>query len=107
MLLLLLLMPNLFAADDSDESISVIYQDVFSSPDYLVTTGDVYTLSYNAISTPVKYTIIVDPSYKVRIANLGIIDAKGKTFLELKEEVEEIVVSNYPMSAVQLVLSVP
>lgn len=107
-LLLCLLFSSVFAAEESeDTSIPVIYQDVFSSPDYLVTTGDVYTLSYNALNTVVNYTIVVDPSYRVRVSNLGIIDAKGKTFLELKEEVEKIVSSNYPMSAVQLVLSIP
>ena len=99
---------SVFAAENPNESSSVtIYQEVFSSPDYLVTTGDVYVLSYNALGTAVNYTIVVDPTYKVRVSNLGIIDAKGKTFLELKKEVEDIVSSNYPMSAVQLVLSVP
>lgn len=107
-LLLFLLFSPLFAAEETDESTSpVIYQEVFSSPDYLVTSGDVYVLSYNALNTVVNYTIVVDPTYKVKVSNLGIIDAKGKTFLELKQEVERIVSSNYPMSAVQLVLSVP
>ena len=106
-LLIFLLSFPLFAVVESEDSTTVIYQEVFSSPDYLVTTGDVYSLSYNALGSVVNYTIVVDPTYRVRVSNLGIIDAKGKTFLELKEEVEEIVSSNYPMSAVQLVLSVP
>lgn len=106
LLFFLFLVVPVSALTDSDES-TVIYQEVFSSPDYLVTTGDVYTLSYNALGSAVKYTIIVDPTYKVKVSNLGIIDAKGKTFLELKQEVEDIVSSNYPMSAVQLVLSSP
>ena len=107
-LLICVLFTPIVAAEDTEESTStVIYQEVFSSPDYLVTTGDVYMLSYNALGSAVKYTIVVDPTYKVRVSNLGIIDAKGKTFLELKEEVEDIVTSNYPMSAVQFVLSVP
>ena len=105
--LTVLLIPA-FAADEPEESsIPVIYQEVFSSPDYLVTSGDVYVLSYNALGAAVNYTLVVDQTYKVKVSNLGIIDAKGKTFLELKKEVEDIVSSNYPMSAVQLVLSVP
>ena len=103
----LFVFPVFASEDQDDQTTTVIYQEVFSSPDYLVTTGDVYTLTYNALNTVVNYTIVVDPTYKVRVSNLGIIDAKGKTFLELKEEVEKIVSSNYPMSAVQLVLSVP
>lgn len=106
LLLVLAFSVPLFAVD-SEETTTPIYQEVFSSPDYLVTTGDVYTLTYNALNTVVKYTIIVDPTYKVKVSNLGIIDAKGKTFFELKKEVEDIVSSNYPMSAVQLVLSSP
>ncbi len=103
----LLLVVPAFALEDSVETTTPIYQEVFSSPDYLVTTGDIYSLSYNALGNAIKYTIIVDPTYKVKVSNLGIIDAKGKTFLELKKEVENIVSSNYPMSAVQLVLSSP
>lgn len=97
-----------FAAEETEETtMPVIYQEVFSSPDYLVTSGDVYVLSYNALGTVVNYTLVVDQTYKVKVSNLGIIDAKGKTFLEMKKEVEDIVSSNYPMSAVQLVLSIP
>ena len=115
LLLLFAVFTPVFAEDKEDKEkdssfgidTSSIYQDVFSSPDYLVTPGDVYVLSYNAAGTAVKYTVIVDPSYKFRISNLGIIDAKGKTFLELKQEVEDIVSSNYPMSAVQMVLTIP
>ena len=115
LLLLIAVFTPVFAEDKEDKEkdssfgidTSSIYQDVFSSPDYLVTPGDVYVLSYNAAGTAVKYTVIVDPSYKFRISNLGIIDAKGKTFLELKQEVEDIVSSNYPMSAVQMVLTIP
>ena len=106
-LLILITFLSPVMADDPEDQPVTIYQEVFSSPDYLVTTGDVYTLSYNANNSAIKYTIIVDFTYKVRVSNLGIIDAKGKTFLELKSEVERIVSSNYPMSGVQLVLSVP
>jgi len=96
---------SVYAADDEKQI--VIYQEAFYSPDYLVTPGDIYVLSYNALGSDVKYTIVVDPTYKVRVSNLGVIDAEGKSFLEFKKEVEEIVSSNYPMSGVQLILSVP
>jgi protein involved in polysaccharide export with SLBB domain len=78
-----------------------------SSPDYRVTAGDVYTLAYTAGGTPVSYIITVDSSYRIRVSNLGVINASGKTFQQLKTEVETIVSNNYPLSGVQLVLTQP
>ena len=97
-----------FSEETSDNDVTMpLIQSALSSPDYLVTAGDVYTLTYYANGASIRYTIAVDISYKVRVANLGIIDAKGKTFLELKSEVEELVSRNFPMSAVQFVLTTP
>ena len=78
-----------------------------SSPDYLVTAGDVYTLAYFAGTTPVEYTITVDSTYRIRVSNLGVIDSAGKTFNQLKSQVETIVLNNYPLGAAQLVLRQP
>ncbi len=78
-----------------------------SSADYRVTPGDVYTLAYAAGSTSVSYIITVDASYRIRVSNLGIVDGAGKTFMQLKNEVEAIVANNYPLSGVQLVLTQP
>jgi protein involved in polysaccharide export with SLBB domain len=78
-----------------------------SSADYRVTPGDVYTLAYSAGSIPVSYIITVDTSYRIRVSNLGIINARGKTFLQIKSEVETVVTNNHPLSGVQLVLTQP
>jgi len=78
-----------------------------SSADYRVTPGDVYTLAYLAGSTPVSYVIMVDPSYRIRISNMGIVNGAGKTFMQLKSEIEAVVTNNYPLSGVQLVLTQP
>jgi protein involved in polysaccharide export with SLBB domain len=78
-----------------------------SSPDYRVTAGDVYTLAYAAGATPVVFRIVVDSSYRVRVANLGFINATGKTYRQFKAEAETIVSNNYPLSGVQLVLTQP
>lgn len=78
-----------------------------SSTDYMVTPGDVYTLAYSAGSTPISYTITVDTSYRVRVSNLGIINGTGKTFPQIRREVENLVASNYPLSGVQLALTQP
>lgn len=88
-------------------SVSANVQEAMSNPEYLVTPGDVYSLSYAAGSVSVSYTIFVDSTYKIRVANLAKIDTKGKTFINLKKEVEDIVSKNYPMSGVQFVLMKP
>lgn len=82
-------------------------QQAMSNPDYLVTAGDVYSLNYAAGIEAVSYKISVDSTYKIRVANLAVLDVRGKTFVELKKEVESIVTKNYPMSGVQFVLLCP
>jgi len=78
-----------------------------SSADYRVTPGDMYTLTYAAGTNPVSYIITVDNSYRIRVSNLGIVNGAGKTFMQLKNEVETVVANNYPLSGVQLVLTQP
>jgi protein involved in polysaccharide export with SLBB domain len=78
-----------------------------SNPEYPVTPGDIYTLAYTAGGTAVTYRIAVDNSYSIRISNLAVINAAGKTFRQLKKNAEDIVSNNYPLSGVQLVLSQP
>jgi len=78
-----------------------------SSTDYRVTPGDVYTLTYAAGATAVNYVITVDSSYRIRVSNLGVINGSGKTFLQLKTEVEATVTNNYPLSGAQLVITQP
>ena len=96
--------------DNTDTYATDMNQNVMlarSSADYRVTPGDVYILTYAAGSTPVTYTILVDASYRIRVSNLGIINGAGKTFMQLKNEVETAVANNYPLSGVQLVLIQP
>ena len=86
---------------------SISAQLAMSNPDYPVTAGDIYRLMFVAQSTTVDYFIPVDTTYKIRIANLAVLDARGKTFVQLKKEVTEIVSSNYPLSGVQFILTNP
>jgi protein involved in polysaccharide export with SLBB domain len=78
-----------------------------SSGYYPVTAGDIYSLAFAAGSTPVTYTILVDRTYKIRVANLAVIDASGLSFAALKERVETIISRNYPLSGVQFGLAQP
>ena len=89
------------------EEFSANVQTAMSNPNYIVTAGDVYSLNYSAGGTPVSYTIPVDSTYKIRVANLAVLDVKGKTYLSVKKEIENIVIRNYPMSGVQFVLLNP
>ncbi len=82
-------------------------QVAMSTPDYMVTAGDIYHLTYAAGSSAVSYNIMVDSTYKIRVSNLGVIDASGKSYLAVKKQVEEIVTRNYPLSGVQFVLQTP
>ena len=78
-----------------------------SVPNYPVTVGDVYSLAFAAGSTPVHYTIPVDASYKIRVANLGVITCAGMTYNQLKAQVEYLVSQNYPFAGTQFVLTRP
>ena len=82
-------------------------QQAMSNKDYMVTAGDIYSLSFLAGSTPVVYSISVDSTYKIRVANLAVIDATNTTFINLKKQVEDIVTRNYPFSGVQFLLITP
>ncbi|WP_294430869.1 SLBB domain-containing protein [uncultured Treponema sp.] len=101
---------------DMEKSSGAVASDVTKLPDaqlamsvsyYPVTAGDVYTLAFAAAGSPVRYTIPVDSTYKIRVANLGVINCSGLTYLQLKAQVEALVLRNYPMAGVQFVLSSP
>jgi protein involved in polysaccharide export with SLBB domain len=95
-------------AENSDNrAAELMLQLAMSSPDYRVTAGDIYTLVYAAGTTPVTYVITVDSTYKIRVSNLGMVDAAGKTYTQLKTQVEAVVTNNYPLSGAQLILTKP
>ncbi len=78
-----------------------------SMPNYQVTAGDVYTLAFAVGTNPVSFSLPVDSTYRLRVANLGVLNCKGLTFTELKTQVESLVSKNYPMGGVQFVLTAP
>lgn len=94
---------NFLSAGDFQSSVQL----AMTNNDYLVTAGDVYQLTYAANGSPIEFTITVDATYKLKISTLAVLDAKGKTYIELKKQVEEIVSKNYPLSAAQFVLLNP
>ena len=93
--------------DNKSKEITANAQLAMSVPNYPVTAGDVYTLAFLAGSSPVTYSIPVDTSYKIRVANLGVISCAGLTYPQLKAQVEQVVNKNYPLSGVQFSLTAP
>ncbi len=91
----------------AEEAVANRVQLAISNSDYMVTAGDIYGLGFIVGTSPMEYKIIVDSTYKVRVANLAVIDAAGKSYLTLKRQVEDIVSKNYPMSGVQFTLVTP
>jgi protein involved in polysaccharide export with SLBB domain len=92
---------------EDEYSLSPNAQLALSVEDYRVTAGDIYTLSFSTGAQQVQYVIPVDTSYRIRVSNLGVVDATGKTFCQLKTKVETVVANNYPMGGVQFVLTQP
>ena len=82
-------------------------QTAMAAPVYPVTPGDVYAISMVVEGTMVSYSIVVDNTNKLKILNLAVVDATGKTYTELKTQVESILGKNYPMQGTVFLLSNP
>ena len=78
-----------------------------SDPNFRVTPGDVYTLTFLLGGELVSHTIVVDTAYRIRVANLGIVNGAGQTFAQVRNRVEAIVANNIPLSGPQLTLAQP
>jgi protein involved in polysaccharide export with SLBB domain len=78
-----------------------------SAQDYPVTPGDIYLLSYSsgmaggALSIP----LTLDAGYQLKVHNMGVLNARGKTYMRLKTEVESLVSRNHPLSGPSFTLS--
>jgi len=78
-----------------------------SSASYMVTPGDVYTLTFTVGGNLISHTLVVDTTYRIRVANLGIVNGAGQTFAQVRARVEAIVANNHPLSGPQLVITQP
>jgi len=78
-----------------------------SSPDYMVTPGDVYTLTFVLGGNLISHTLVVGTDYRIRVANLAIVNGRGQTFIQVRNLVETIVSNNHPLSGPQLILTQP
>lgn len=96
-----------YSDSDVEAEMAIRAQMAMTTRDYLVTAGDVYRVAFLAGNHTADLTFVVDLSYKVRIGNLGIVDASGLTYLQFKKRVEDLVTRNYPLGGVQFALTAP
>jgi len=90
-----------------NEFFSANAQLAMAEKNYKVTAGDVYTLSFYQNGAGNSYTIIVDSTYKIKIANLGAINCENLSFIQLKKNIETLVMHNYPLSVVTFAMLQP
>lgn len=64
--------------------------------DYPVTVGDIYTLIYSSETGPITLSLTVPHGGKMRVPGFGTFSVEGKTFSQLKDEIEDVVLRYYP-----------
>jgi len=74
------------------------------NPDYPVTPGDVYNLSYSDGKTVVTLELMADSECHVAIPSIGTVDGYNTTFKDLKKSIEAMVQTYYPFSSPTLTL---
>lgn len=82
-------------------------QTAMATAGYPVTPGDIYTLGMVVDGSMVSYSLVVDTSYKLKVLNLAVLDVTGKTYSEVKSQVESVMGKNYPMQGSVFYLSSP
>ena len=75
-----------------------------STSDYPVTPGDVLSLSFLKIATPDTINCVIGSNYELNLGLFGLVDARGKTFRELKTLVEKKVGDAYKDSNPSLLI---
>ncbi|MBN1834475.1 MAG: SLBB domain-containing protein [Spirochaetales bacterium] len=75
-----------------------------TNPGYLVSPGDVYTLSYNREQVRVTQTLIVEPDMTVDLSIFGKESVDNLTFIEFRRLVQKKVLTAYPTSLPQVTI---
>ncbi len=69
-----------------------------TNPDYLVSPGDVYTLTFNREQVVVSQYLIIEPDMTVDLSIFGVENVNNLTFVGFKRAVENKVLTAYPKS---------
>ncbi|MBN2602835.1 MAG: SLBB domain-containing protein [Candidatus Thermoplasmatota archaeon] len=75
-----------------------------TNPDYMVTPGDLYQLTFISTTGVQRLSVLVAWDYSVSLSNMGKLNGENKTYLELRHEILELVSRTYPLSAPELVI---
>jgi len=75
-----------------------------TNPDYLVSPGDVYTLTYNREQAVVSQYLIIEPDLTVDLSIFGEENVNNLTFVDFKKIVENKVLTAYPKSLPRVTL---
>lgn len=75
-----------------------------TNPDYPVSPGDVYTLTYNREPTVITQYLIVEPDLSVDLSIFGVENAASLTFVAFRRLVENKVLSAYPKSLPRVII---
>ena len=69
-----------------------------ASPDYPVTPGDTYELTFRAGGEITTSVVMVESDYQLNLNILGLINTRDMVYPELRQEVEQMVRDAYPQS---------
>jgi protein involved in polysaccharide export with SLBB domain len=69
-----------------------------SNENYPATPGDIYRLTFTTAGNLITNQLIVESDYSVNLGALGTIDARGKSFPQLKRTIEQLIMEGYPRS---------
>jgi len=69
-----------------------------SSTIYPVTPGDTVLVSYTEGKSPVSVSLQIDSSYRVVLPGLGVVDGSGRTFIELSQAIQDLILTYLPFS---------
>lgn len=75
-----------------------------TNPGYLVSPGDVYTLSYNREQVRVTQHLVVDPDMTVDLSIFGKESVDNLTFIEFRRLVQKKVLTAYPTGLPQVTI---
>lgn len=78
---------------------------VMMNPDYQVTPGDVYELSFVSTSGVQSLSLFVGYDYTIKLSTMGTLKCEGKTYLQVKDEILSLVKRTYPLSAPELIVT--
>jgi polysaccharide export outer membrane protein len=96
-----------FSQETTEESSDLPQVDAIMAmtrPDYPVTPGDVYRLSYVSSVGSVELSVVVSSDYHISFGFLGSIDARGLTFAGVTARVQSLVRRTYPNSYPELTI---